>query len=86
MAGGPGLEKMLIYPQHEGAPGLDFETWESNNSSVAMDRSPEIAEPKPIPPHQSSLQPTTVPLQRITFQWRTIEIGRKSETHEKTAS
>ena len=24
---------MLIDPQHEGAPGLDFETWEGDNTS-----------------------------------------------------
>jgi hypothetical protein len=33
---------MLIDPQHEGAPGLDFETWEGNNASVAGDHSPEV--------------------------------------------
>jgi len=34
---------MLIDSQHEGAPGLDFETWEGNNASVARDHSPEVA-------------------------------------------
>jgi hypothetical protein len=34
---------MLIDSQHEGAPGLDFETRDSNNASVAGDHSPEVA-------------------------------------------
>jgi len=34
---------MPIDLQHEGALGLDFETWESNNASVARDHSPEAA-------------------------------------------
>jgi hypothetical protein len=33
---------MLIDPQHEGAPGLDFETREGNNASVARDRALEV--------------------------------------------
>ena len=33
---------MLIDPQHEGARGLDSETWESSNASVARDHSPEV--------------------------------------------
>ena len=33
---------MLIDPQHEGSPCLDFETWERNSASVARDRLPEV--------------------------------------------
>jgi hypothetical protein len=39
---------MLIDSQHEGAPGLDFETGESNNASVARDYSPEVGKYPPI--------------------------------------
>ena len=35
---------MLIDPQHEGAPGLDFETGGGNNASVARDHSPEVGQ------------------------------------------
>jgi hypothetical protein len=35
---------MLIDPQHAGALGLDFETRESNNASVARDHSPEVGQ------------------------------------------
>jgi len=35
---------MLIDPQHEGASGLDFETWEGSNASVARDHSPEVGQ------------------------------------------
>jgi hypothetical protein len=33
-AGGPVL-KNANFPKNEGAPGLDFETWEGNNASFA---------------------------------------------------
>jgi hypothetical protein len=33
---------MLIDPQHGGAPGLDFETWEGKNLPVARNHTREV--------------------------------------------